>query len=270
MNRAANGVFQLSRNETGCISALFEGWQETMIWSCLQGYMGRAYAADFSEMGFHHPLSAAILVADFCFFAGIANRELVCSVPKDHQGHFLILVPENDGWSELIEKTYGAGAEKITRCAVKKEPDVFDRERLKAYIAAVPDGFELRMIDRDIFQMAGREEWSRDLCASFHDFESFQLLGLGTAAVHEGRLAAGASSYTVYNGGIEIEIDTKEEYRRKGLALACGAKLILECLDRGLYPSWDAHDRRSLSLAEKLGYHLDHEYPAYIIDPAGV
>ena len=58
--------------------------------------------------------------------------------------------------------------------------------------------------------------------------------------------------------------------RQAGLAQACGAKLILECLDRGLYPSWDAHDRRSLSLAEKLGYHLDHEYPAYIIDPAAV
>ena len=38
---------------------------------------------------------------------------------------------------------------------------------------------------------------------------------------------AGASSYTVYDGGIEIEIDTRPDVRRLGLALACGARLIL-------------------------------------------
>ena len=73
----------------------------------------------------------------------------------------------------------------------------------------------------------------------------------------------GASSYTSYREGIEIQIDTKEEYRRRGLAYASGAKLILECLDRGLYPSWDAENWGSVKLAEKLGYHFDYEYPAY-------
>ena len=64
-------------------------------------------------------------------------------------------------------------------------------------------------------------------------------------------------------GGIEIEIDTKEECRRRGLALACGARLILECLDRGLYPSWDAANLDSVRLAEKLGYRFDRAYTAY-------
>lgn len=74
---------------------------------------------------------------------------------------------------------------------------------------------------------------------------------------------AGASSYSGYRGGIEIEIDTNEVYRRKGLAYICGAKLILECLDRNLYPSWDAQNIWSVALAEKLGYHFDHAYTAY-------
>ena len=58
-------------------------------------------------------------------------------------------------------------------------------------------------------------------------------------------------------------MDTKPEHRKKGLALACCAKLILECRQRGLYPGWDAHDLRSVSLAERLGYHLDYSYTAY-------
>ena len=62
-------------------------------------------------------------------------------------------------------------------------------------------------------------------------------------------------------GGIEIE--TREDYRRKGLAYICGAKLILECLKREWYPSWDAQNKWSVSLAEKLGYHFAYEYTAY-------
>ena len=34
----------LKLKETRKAAALFEGWQETMIWSCLQGVMGSIYA----------------------------------------------------------------------------------------------------------------------------------------------------------------------------------------------------------------------------------
>ncbi len=87
--------------------------------------------------------------------------------------------------------------------------------------------------------------------------------GLGIVALKDGQLAAGASSYSRYREGIEIEVDTRQDQRRLGLATACCARLILECLNRGLYPSWDAQNRISLHLAEMLGYEFSHEYPAY-------
>ena len=73
---------------------------------------------------------------------------------------------------------------------------------------------------------------------------------------------SGASSYSRYREGIEIEIDTREDHRQKVLAYACGAKLILECLKRNLYPSWDAQNKISVAWAEKLGYHYSHAYTA--------
>ena len=78
-----------------------------------------------------------------------------------------------------------------------------------------------------------------------------------------GRIVSGASSYTRYIEGIEIEVDTVTEELRKGLALVACAALILRCLDEGLYPSWDAQNMASVHLAEKLGYEFDHEYTAY-------
>ena len=38
---------------------------------------------------------------------------------------------------------------------------------------------------------------------------------------------------------------------------------LLRCLEEGLYPSWDAQNKNSLHLAEKLGYEFDHEYTVY-------
>ena len=97
----------------------------------------------------------------------------------------------------------------------------------------------------------------------YKDYETYKKLGLGVAVLKGGELVAGASSYSTYDKGIEIEIDTREDHRRKGLAYACGAKLILECQKRDLYPSWDAQNKWSVALAEKLGYHFSHEYVAY-------
>ena len=74
------------------------------------------------------------------------------------------------------------------------------------------------------------------------------------------------SCYTRYQEGIEIQVDTKNDERRKHLATICCAKLILECLEQGLYPSWDAQNLWSVRLAEKLGYELSHEYIAYEVN----
>ena len=54
-----------------------------------------------------------------------------------------------------------------------------------------------------------------------------------------------------------------------GLASVCGAKLILECQERKLYPSWDAQNLWSVALAEKLGYHFSYEYTAYEVWNSG-
>ena len=85
------------------------------------------------------------------------------------------------------------------------------------------------------------------------------------AVMKDGRPVSVCSSYTSFRDGIEIEVDTLEEERRKGLAAAVSASLILSCLDDGLYPSWDAANPASVHLAEKLGYEFSHEYHCYAI-----
>ena len=71
-----------------------------------------------------------------------------------------------------------------------------------------------------------------DFVSAFGSKEKYLELGRGMFVLKSGRIVAGASSYTRYREGIEIEVETIEEERKKGLA-------------------------------EKLGYEFDHEYTSY-------
>ncbi len=253
-------MYHLKKHEMDKIVPFFEGWKETLIWSCLHGIMGSAWA-DIAEQ----PAAAQIITGDFCFFAGAPDIELVKNIPGDFSAQNILMVPPNDEWAALIETAYKNRFNKFMRYAIKKEPGVFDRQKLNAYIEKLSPEYTIKMIDEEVFQKAGSQGWSKDLCSQFSGYKEFEMYGLGAVILHDGELVSGAASYTVYNGGIEIEIDTKPEYRRRGLALACASKLILECLDRNLYPSWDAANRESVALSEKLGYHFDREYVTYSV-----
>ena len=107
---------------------------------------------------------------------------------------------------------------------------------------------------------------TRDFVSSFADKDQYLEIGKGVVILKDGKIVSGASSYTRYKEGIEIEVDTVESERRNHLATVACSKLILKCLEENLYPSWDAQNMNSVRLAEKLGYEFDHEYIAYEVE----
>ncbi len=238
------------------VEHLFAGWEETMILSCLQGIMGSIYAPDVEN-----PRSAAARINDFCFLAGEPIAELV----ELNDGQVPFLTPRNEEWANLIETVCGARAVRQTRYAIKKEPDCFDSAKLRLLTRRLPEPYTLRQIDRELYEQCLASGWSRDLVSPYPTYGDFARLGLGFVVTENGKVVSGASSYSRYRDGIEIEVDTKPEYRRRGLAAAAGAALILECVRRGWYPSWDAYSKASVALAEKLGYSFSHEYPVYYV-----
>lgn len=174
---------------------------------------------------------------------------------------FMIMVPQNEGWAKLMEDCFPS-AQKVIRYAIKKDTK-FDKEALEKNINELPTGYELTRIDSDIYDKCLNNPVTVDFVSTFESKDHFLEMGRGMVILKNGEIVAGASSYTRYNEGIEIEVDTVKQERRKHLAtIACSA-LILNCLDEGLYPSWDAQNMNSVHLAEKLGYEFDHEYAAY-------
>lgn len=241
--------------DTAKAERLFGGMGDTLVWSCLQKVMGKVYVTDLES-----PACAMAYLGEFAFYAGEPNVELVAAKPDG----FVIMVPQNEAWAQLIETCF-PGAERETRFAIRKDTE-FDRDALQALVESLPEGYEIRRIDGEIYDLCCEDGLFVDCVRHFGLKERYLELGRGYAVVRGDKLVSVASSYTVYRGGIEVEIDTVEEERRKGLASAVGAKLILSCLDDGLYPSWDAANMDSVRLAEKLGYRLGHEYLCYEVE----
>ena len=243
-------IFELE--DTSKVEALFAGWEETLIYSCLQKVMGRVYVTDQDT-----PVSAMAFVGCFAFTAGEPDRELLLGKPDG----FVIMVPKDDSWSELIEDCF-PDARKVTRYAIRKDT-VFDRAALAEMASRLPGGYELKKIDSSVYDLCMEDPVTADFVSAFGSKEKYLELGRGMVILKDGKIVSGASSYTRYKEGIEIEVDTVPHERRKGLATAVCAALILSCLEEDLYPSWDAHDMNSVQLSRRFGYEFDHEYTAY-------
>lgn len=238
--------------DTGKVRHLFDGWNETLIYSCLQKVMGKIYVTDKDD-----PKSAFAYVGCFGFFAGEPEKELVINKPAG----FVIMTPQNKAWAKLIEECFPT-AKRVTRYAIKKNT-IFNTDLLRKNVSMLPEGYELKKIDADLYDKCLATPVSADFVSSFDDKEQYLSLGRGMVITKDGNIVAGASSYTRYLEGIEIEVDTIPDERRKHLATVVCSALILNCLEEGLYPSWDAQNMNSVHLAEKLGYEFDHEYIAY-------
>ena len=143
---------------TDKIKEIFKGAQDTLIWSCLDGTMGEFYTDEEEK-------SASAVIGDFCFLAGEPNRKLAENAARD----YVIMVPQNETWCELIVEILGKKAHKFTRYATKKEL-TFDIKSLEC--AKLPDGFEMKFIDKEIFEYCKNTYWCSDFVSQYENFES--------------------------------------------------------------------------------------------------
>ena len=116
--------------DTSKVQKLFDGWEETLIYSALQKVMGKVFVTDLEK-----PKSAFAFTGVFGFYAGEPDEELVRNKPDG----FVIMVPQNEAWGKVIETVY-PDANKVTRYAIKKDTK-FDVEALKKNLELLPEGY---------------------------------------------------------------------------------------------------------------------------------
>jgi GNAT superfamily N-acetyltransferase len=254
-------MIELEKEQRFKIKDLYRDAYDTTIWSYFQGYHGRAWCNNLEK-----PTCARILVGDFCFLTGEAKEAQIQEfLSHDLVGvdiSKLIWIPQNNLWTQALCQM--DNFEQHKRYALRKNKKQFCVEKLRTYKNQLPKQYDFRKIDHELYYKLLEEQWTKDFVLNYNKVEDFINHGIGYVILEENKVIAGASSYTHYDEGIEVEIATREEYRKQGLATIVGAKLILACLELDFYPNWDAANLYSLQVAKKLGYELDHEYPVFI------
>lgn len=250
-------IFEMMCTEP--ITKLFEGWNDVLVRSCLQKTMGHLYSTSVDM-----PVSAMAVLGDFCFLSGRPDHELTVFIPNAELGHFRIMVSRDNFWQALIEKCHRGRVRRVRRYSFRMETGCFNSSRLQRFVDCLSGEYLLKTIDEQLFFRCKTDSYGLWL-KQYDDYGSFQMHGAGVVVFHRGRIISGAVSYAGCSDSIDIQVDTHKNYRRRGLATACAARLILDCIEKGKYPSWDAENVISLSLAEKLGYRLEHAYTAWEI-----
>ena len=211
------------------------------------------------------PEEAIIIAADFCYLMGVVEHHHEIEQILEENARHKIIIPCGTHWDTYLKEYMSKKVRCYSRYAIKHEPDVFDKNNLEQLIKRINPVYEIKQIDEDIYKEVLDIDWAADGCCFYRSYEDFKKNGLGYVVLKDRQLVSIASSYTTYKNTIGVTIGTLEEYQRQGLAAACGATLILECMKRGIYPEWEAANTKSVALSEKLGYHFDKAFDVYSI-----
>ena len=124
--------------------------------------------------------------------------------------------------------------------------------------AELPEGYRLTGMDEAAFEQHPFSHGENYSC-----WAAFQAEGSGAVVYHGGKIVAAASSFLNVNNEVELDVSTLEDYRGKKLATACIARMLQDCMKRGIIVHWDAQNDVSRHLAEKFGFEAEQEYSVY-------
>lgn len=159
----------------------------------------------------------------------------------------------NSGWRDLLLDIWGklVGVQK----RIMLSPRILDIDHLKGYLDNLPEEFTLERLDLETTRKLNNN-MSMHISMFFGSPEEFIDKGFGFCIKHGGEVISIASTFTPFIDEFEIEVRTSNsgEYRRKGLATVVSSALIIDALERGFVPHWDAANEISVKLALKLGY----------------
>ncbi len=248
-------LIELDSNNRASVRRLFDRYPclHGSVAAVIEGGMGKVFADSREEP------CMALAVLDFHFLAGDPLHANALRLFKLLQSGDVVIAP-TPAWQHLVTAAYPSALAVYHREAFRAAK--FDVDTLRRLCQVLPSGFEQRQVRlEEVTQFA--TDLAPALVYNFRSHEEFITRGVGLGILHQGMFVSGASTAAVGGGRLEIEIQTHPLFRRRGLARAVAAALILYCLEHGLEPCWDAANEPSSALARQLGFHSTGKYEAY-------
>lgn len=219
--------------------------------SVLEGCMGECFVDNISS-----PKFAFLLVRNYCFISGeIEEKELKDVIRSFNLKDKTIIA--SDKIKAQIKNLF-PDYKIITRYSIKKNPK-FDESKLNDFINSLHKKYKIRPTDDDLAKRIKTEKF-------INITDDYENKGIGFCCFYKNEIVGVASSNIIYKHGIEVNVKTSAEHRQQGIALALASCLILECIKRNMFVSWDAAHLGSVILAEKLGFAYHSEYECLVFN----
>jgi GNAT superfamily N-acetyltransferase len=223
-----------------------------VLWAVLKGrHAGTAWVDDL-----HNPSQCVLRTDASLTFASrqIGQAFLEAALAQARRIGSVWLV-----WSPLMSSQLRAPEASATT----KRFEFFDCDPRSRELAdlrgRVPDGFEIRPIDRALLERCAWREDMEFFCGSL---DNFLVHGLGLCMMHGAEIIVEAYASSLGEMQAEIGAITRAAYRGWGYALIACAHLIQVCDRRGYQPYWscDVDNLASIRVAQKLGFRQQKAY----------
>lgn len=240
---------------------LFKTWKKYMVLYGLKSQIGTVYRNGDRTTSFYD-------IGNFLYLAGELDSRFWEDFVRQYGLDDKIIISEDTKWQDFLHRQVGLIS--FTRYSFKNKAN-FQVEFLNDLVTQLEEDYNLVPIDNHIYDSFSEEEWSQDLQGDFESYQDFALKGgFGFVILKNKGLIAGISSGLVYQGAVEVEVATRPNEQGNGFAKKLGAAMILESLNRDMFPLWDAHNEASKRVAEFLGYELVGPYEAFELEESVV
>jgi hypothetical protein len=254
-------MIEVKNNRRQQMAGLFtEHIGDYMADAVLDDYMGKAFMDDEKQTFGVLELPAAHVA----FLGGDLSHSSAYTYLKNLPRFSMIFVA-SPNFEQLAEKVHPGKWVRLERYAFSSEN--LNMTKLRELSSQLPDGFQVKKIDTVLARALLEDKenkFARHHVINFDSPEDFSARGFGYCVCEGETIACVASTFTISRKGIDIQIDTKRDYRGKGLATVAAAHLIIHSLENNLDPSWDAATEISAKMAQKLGYTPQANYEMYV------
>jgi hypothetical protein len=252
---------ELDSQDRHTLASLFEEYHwNYLAASILEGQMGRALADDPENP------SVAVLEATSLELSILGGDSRHPEAERFLRGlaAAATLICSNTEWEQAVRRIHRGRLVFVPRYAFTSES--LSVKKLESLRDQVPPEFDVESMDLTLARRLASEDssFAADHMLNFESPDDFVDRGFGFCALHGESIVCAATTFAVCASGLEIQINTRDAYRRRGLATAVAARLLLHSKSLGLDPNWDAGSLSSVGLAEKLGYTPQDQYTMFV------
>jgi hypothetical protein len=247
-----NDLIELSDKNINSIRKAYDGVPrvDISIDCALEGSFGKIYTENINT----HK-SYLIKIGPFNYFAGEPNSDLIkLFYPYD------LLMPSEIKWIEYAHQVFPSLQEfprysfDNTLLDIKSLQNIIEKSKYK------DSCFKAHI--KDIDEILSDKEEYLDITV-FGNIDNFLSKSICYTIKIQEKIAGIAYSSLISSDGVETSIYIKEKYRQRGLGKLLAANFIIECLNQGKKPNWDAANTESVKLANSLGFKFKSLYKSY-------